>query len=230
MQIRTILVVMLAPLILLSGCAHRQSAKRFNKKQLSYHLTEQTTDDSKAIDNIRVSCKKNSYIKKSDCTPVHMTINNKSDSACSFDQSDLNVPLLAQNETEKMVRTSEFRKALKTTLPIRAGIVGFLALPIGLSIATKDIGTFFQITILFSPFCLLAGAALAGTIYGIASLIPNASSNFGITYICENNACRVLQPNKTQSMLLLTKGHPKELSITIHTDNGPIDYTLQLGQ
>ena len=225
MQVRTILVVMLAPLILLSGCAHRQSAKRFNKKQLSYHLTEQTADDSKAIDNIRVSCKKSPYIKKSDCTLVHMTIDNKSDSTCSFNRSDLKLPLLAQTEAEKVVRSSGFRKVARAILPASIGFAACLAPSIWL--ISDGAWELFLVTV---PIGMILGTVLGISTYFITkAIIPDTSNKYDIAYINENKARKIIFPNEIQSMLLLAKGELNQtFEISLQTNHGQLDYALEL--
>lgn len=228
MRIINTIIAMLIPLIFLGGCAHHQSTRRLNKKHASYHLTQQEADDSRIINDIRVSYKKSSYIKQSDCTIVQMTIENKSDNVCSFNQSDVKIPLLTQKEAERLIRSSGFRRAIRIILPISVGLAAYLT-PSALiwESATQGAGMLLLFTL---PVGIIAGAVLAtGTYFIIKTILPKKVNADFFNCIYENNTHMTVFSNEIQSMLLLVKGPLKEdLKISLQTDHGPLDYALEL--
>lgn len=220
------LVVMLVPLMLLSGCAHRQSTKHFNKKQLAHHLTAETADVSKTINNIRISCKQSLYVKKNDCTLIHMTIDNKSNNTCSFNRSNLNISLLTQKEAEKVVKSSSVRKAARIILPVSIGLATFLA-PIAL-LAAGGILTVASMGLLALPIGIIVGPSLtANTYFATRALIPDKKNQYDLDYIYEDNAQATICANETRSMLLLAKGPLKQnFQISLQTYQGLLDYNF----
>ena len=222
---------MLMPLVLLSGCMHHQP--RMNRK--SYHLNAQTADDSRLIDDIRVSSKKVHYDKKTDCTIVKLTVENRSDASCSFSRSDLNVPLISQEQAYKLVKSTRFIKPLVAGgIGCGVGAAGVLGSISLISSMTAKSTTAYAYAYLLGPLMLVpivviplvAGAAVGGIIY---ALIPDERNKLGIEYMCGAGKKKVIFSGETQTVLLLVKGQQiQDLSVALQTDNGRVDYALRL--
>jgi len=223
---------MLIPLVLLSGCMHHQP--RMNKK--SYHLNAQAADDSRLIDDIRVSCKKAHYDKKTDCTIVKLTVENRTDVSCSFSRSDLNVPLISQEQADKLGKSPRWTKSSRVLLASGVG-VGASAAACGCFVAailSKNIFLVLPTAILWGlTMGILPGCIILGT--GVAAgrvtynRISKKKNKLGIEYVCAGSKKKVIFPGEAQTILLLVKGQQiQDLSVALQRDSGPVNYALRL--
>ncbi len=214
--------VMLVPLVLLSGCMHHQP--RMDKR--SYHLTAQAADDSRLIDDIRVSCKKAYYDKKTDCTLVKLTVENRSNASCLFRPSDLNVPLISQDQADKLVKSPRFIKPLVATGVGVAGLFGPLVCGFIYVMSLPSGGTSGLFLLPFMVLSCVTGPAVGAITY---ALIPEKKNKLGLEYMCAGSKKKVIFTGETQTVLLLVKGQQiQDLSVALQTDNGRVNYALRL--
>lgn len=80
------------------------------------------------------------------------------------------------------------------------------------------------------PIGAILGTALGISTYFITkAIIPDKSNKYGIAYISENKARKIIFPNEIQSMLLLVKGELNQtFEISLQTNHGQLDYALEL--
>lgn len=214
---------MLVPLILLSGCMHHQP--RMNKR--SYHLNVQTADDSRLIDDIRVSSKKAHYDKKTDCTLVKLTVENRSHASCSFRPSDLNMPLISQDQAERLLAYSGRDIARIIGFASVGATASFCSLIFPTLIMLVP-GAFYFSTTIWR--CIVVGTPLAGMLFGASRANYKTTKMVqGFDYMSRESKKKVIFSGEIQTVLLLVKGQQiHDLSVALQTDNGLVDYVLRL--